>query len=120
MESNCIHARHVTRDANSNPFVRVVSGKRGGMFVERPWIILCPGQNAKGELRVKNTSKRNTAEERWNQNNHALHGYAEDIENDTSGNPKPLANYLKSLANISLPPEIESLYKKGGPEIWNH
>ena len=116
-ESNCIHARHVTEEAEIHPIVRIISGKRVALFVERPWIIPCPGQDASGELRVKKTTKRNTAEERWKQISQALHEYAEGLKPDASGEPKPLASYLNSLATLGLPSEIDTLYKKGGSKF---
>jgi hypothetical protein len=105
------------RVGDTGSVVRFISGKRVHMFVERPWIITRPGQDAKGELRLKNTAKRSTAQDRWDLIREALRREAQQLEVSASGIKSPVAEFLMSLAAVDLPAEVESRYKSGTPKF---
>jgi hypothetical protein len=102
---------------NIGSAVCFVSGKRVHMFVERPWIITRPGQNAKGELKVKSTTKRSTAQDRWDLIRESLGREAQQLPLSVSGDKSPVAEFLISLGRVELPAEVESSYRSGASKF---
>jgi hypothetical protein len=110
-------SNYVPHSKSLGSTVCFISGQRVHMFVERPWIITRPGQNAKGELKVKSTAKRSTAQDRWDLIRESLGREAKQLPVNASGGKSPVAEFLISLGGVELPAEVESGYKSGASKF---
>ncbi|KAF2493910.1 hypothetical protein BU16DRAFT_528101 [Lophium mytilinum] len=97
------------------------SGERFHLLMERPWIIVPPGQEADGSLRgtIKKSKALSciTAEERWNQIGAALLAEADILGYDKRGDRPPSGNFLESLANMKMPGAVDAMQKPAGPKF---
>ena len=94
------------------------TGRRIGRLVEKPWIIVPSGQNPDGGLREyrRGGVACGGAQQRWNDISDALMAEADKIGQNESGERPIIGQYLESLAQLSMPKEVEDMQKAGGPK----
>lgn len=112
------HRHHANGYQMTEHIVRF-SGRRIGRLVEKPWVIVPPGQNADGTLREYHGGEEAYAgaESRWVAVSEALEAEATRVGCDESGAFSLLGEYLTTLANLAMPPEVEEMQKAGGPQF---
>lgn len=88
------------------------AGTRMQLQLERPWVIVPPGQNADGSLRVPRRPKP-PARERWAQVGAALAREAEQSARDAHGEELPSVTFLRCLAALEMPEEVAELQRPG-------
>lgn len=112
------HRHHANGYQMTEHIVRF-SGQRIGRLVEKPWVIVAPGQNADGTLREYHGGEEAYAgaESRWVAVSEALEAEATRVGCDESGAFSLLGEYLTTLANLAMPPEVEEMQKAGGPQF---
>lgn len=116
------HSRYFTgrgiakEPALDNGNVRVVSGKRVDILVERPWVILPPEQTADGSLREMKRSNAAMAGavERWRAIGSALLQCADEEGYNSKEERGPLGQYLANLARLEMPEAVVDMQKPGG------
>ncbi|KIW09007.1 uncharacterized protein PV09_00904 [Verruconis gallopava] len=96
--------------------IRIVSGKRVGLLVERPWIILPPSRNTQEGLREVKSDEMATegAAERWHALSKALLRRAEEQGYNSREERSPLGQYLANLASMEMPESVRHMQKPGG------
>ena len=87
--------------------IEVFHGKRIALSTEKPWIIVPTGQNAEGNLRENKRSKLSSPGKRWAAINSLLLVEARTLAKDRDGNPTILAEYLRSLASLKVPGDLQ-------------
>ena len=95
------------------------TGHRLHGLIEKPWIIVPPGQDPDGGLRE---SRRGNvayagAQQRWKDISASLLAEADTIGRDASGNRPAIGEYLETLAELPMPTEVEDMQKAGGPKF---
>ena len=95
------------------------SGRRIGRCIEKPWIIVPPGQNPDG---TQKEDKRDngtliSALERWTALSKALNLEAERSGRDENGELTVGGEYLSSLAELEKPAMVEQMQEEGGPSF---
>ena len=95
------------------------TGSRIGRLIEKPWIIVPSGQNPDGSLREYRRGKvvYAGAQQRWNDISDALGAEADKIGRDEKGERPVIGEYLESLAQQSMPNEVEDMQKAGSPKF---
>lgn len=95
------------------------TGCRIGRLIEKPWVIVPSGQNPSGGLREYRRGKvaYAGAQQRWNDISDAIMAEADKIGHDEKGNRPVLGEYLQSLAQLSMPKEVEDMQKAGSPKF---
>lgn len=95
------------------------TGHRIGRLIEKPWVIVPSGQNPGGGLREYRRGKvaYAGAQQRWNEISDALMSEADEIGQDENGERPIIGEYLESLAQLSMPKEIEEMQKAGSPKF---
>lgn len=94
------------------------SGRRVDRMVEKPWVIVPEGQNANGTPReYQSEGEYPGAEPRWIAISEALQDEATRVGMDESGAFSLLGEYLTTLANLEMPPEVEGMQRAGGPKF---
>lgn len=91
------------------------SGRRIGRLLEKPWVLVPPGQYADGRKReIKRSKSRNLeTTHRWNVIAEALSAEAEKLGRNSQGELSVLGDYLTSLANLQMPSDVEGMQKVG-------
>lgn len=94
-------------------------GRRIDYLLEKPWVIVPPGQNPDGSLREHRRGKGVYAgtQQRWNDISNALLAEADKFGRDEKGERPVIGEYLESLAEFSMPKEVEDMQKAGGPKF---
>ena len=95
------------------------TGRRIGRLIEKPWIIVPSGQNPDGGLREARRCKVAYigAQQRWNDISDGLLAEADKIGRDDRGTRPVLGEYLQSIAELSMPKEVEDMQRAGGPKF---
>lgn len=94
-------------------------GRRIGRLIEKPWVLVPSGQNPDGGLREYRRGKVAYAgtQQRWNDVSDALLAEADKFGRDERGERPVIGEYLESLAELSMPKEVEDMQKAGGPKF---
>ena len=95
------------------------TGRRIGRLIEKPWVIVPSGQNPDGGLREPRRGKVAYigAQQRWNDISDALLAEADKIGQDDRGKRPVIGEYLESVAELSMPKEVEDMQRAGGPKF---
>ena len=95
------------------------AGRRIGRLIEKPWVIVPSGQNPDGSLREYRRGKTayTGAQQRWNDISDALTAEADKTGRDGRGERPVIGEYLESLAQLSMPKEIEDMQKAGSTKF---
>lgn len=95
------------------------SGRKIGNMVEKPWVIVPPGQNADGTLRKHHQGEKAYAgaQPRWAALSEALEAEARRVGCDELGELSLLGEYLITLAQREMPPEVEEMQNAEGPQF---
>ena len=112
-ESIMIHARE-SKCAERRSFY--FTGRRIAFLMERPWVIVPPGQQADGSLRGLKRGKpgeRDGPAERWDKIGVVLLNEADRMGVDTEGKRPPVGAYLKALGELPAPHGIQDLLRHG-------
>ena len=91
------------------------TGRRIGRLIEKPWVLVPSGQNPDGSLRAYRRGKvaYPGAEQRWSDVSDALMVEADEMGRDAWGERPVIGEYLESLAQLSMPREVEDMQKAG-------
>ncbi|MCJ1309471.1 hypothetical protein MMC25_003131 [Agyrium rufum] len=101
-----------SRNVHSNmQITQHVTGRRIGRKLQRPWMIVPPGQQVDGSLREHRRSKID-ASQRWQQISQALAAQAGTVKYE-DGSLGVLGQYLIDLSNLEMPTCVASLQKPG-------
>lgn len=94
-------------------------GRRISRLIEKPWVIVPSGQNPDGGLREYRRGKvaYAGAQQRWDDVSDALLAEADKFARDGRGERPVIGEYLESLAELSMPREVEDMQKAGGPKF---
>ncbi|MCJ1388544.1 hypothetical protein MMC18_001391 [Xylographa bjoerkii] len=114
--TSCYVPERMRADSSIAELTQRFGGRRVDRLLERPWIIVPPGQNADGSLREHRRGKGDGtgASQRWKAVSHILKGEAERGGRNKWGDLSILGDYLESLAMLEMPKEVEDLQKSGG------
>lgn len=95
------------------------SGRRVHRRLEKPWIIVPPGQGPDGcpRLREQNTGSSGDAKQRWTSVSEALMLEAGRLARGRNEEPSVLGGYLSALAALEMPAGLEIIQTVGGPKI---
>ena len=96
------------------------SGRKVGFLVEKPWVLVPPGQNANATSREHHHRVGEVyagAQPRWAAISEALEAEARRVGRDELGGFSLLGKHLMNLANLRMPPEVEYMQKAGGPKF---
>ncbi|KAL2042074.1 hypothetical protein N7G274_005262 [Stereocaulon virgatum] len=96
------------------------TGQRIGRLIEKPWIIIPPGQNPNGSPRYCYGLGKGAfagARPRWRTLADALMVEADMAGRKPSGERSVLGEYLESLASLTMPFEVESMQKAGNAKF---
>ena len=95
------------------------TGRRIGRLIEKPFVIVPSGQNPDGSLRQNRRGKvaYAGAQQRWDDLANALIVEADKIGQNERGDRPVLGEYLESLAQLSMPKEVEDMQKAGSPKF---
>ena len=95
------------------------TGRRIGRLVEKPFVIVPSGQNPNGSLRENRHGEMAYAgaQQRWGDLASALIAEADRIGRDEKGERLVLGEYLESLAQLSMPKEVENMQKAGSSKF---
>ena len=96
------------------------TGQRIGRLVEKPWIIIPPGQNPDGSPRYYYGSGKEAfagARPRWRTLADALMVEADNAGRNPIGERSVLGEYLESLASLTMPFEVESMQRAGNAKF---
>lgn len=95
------------------------TGRRIGRVIEKPWIIVPSGQNPDGSRRKyrKDEAASVPAQQRWKDISDALMTEADKNGRNESGERPITGEYLESLAQLSMPEEVEVMQKAGGTKF---
>ena len=95
------------------------TGRRIGRLFEKPWVIVPSGQTPDGSLREHRRGKvaYAGARQRWNDISGSLFAEADRLGRNRKGDRPVLGEYLESLAQLSMPLEVESMQKAGSPKF---
>ncbi|KAM0804420.1 hypothetical protein BDR22DRAFT_599332 [Usnea florida] len=95
------------------------TGRRIGRLVEKPFVLVPSGQNPNGSFRQNRRGELAYAgaQQRWDDLASALMAEADRIGQDENGERPVLGEYLESLAQLSMPKEIEKMQKAGSPKF---
>lgn len=95
------------------------SGRRVHHLLEKPWIMLPPGQDPNGRPRPErqNTGLPGGAKERWDAVSKALMIEAGKLDRGKYGELSVLGDYLSTLAKLEMPSEVEGMQTAGGPKM---
>ena len=107
-------------ESNVADLTQRFAGRRIERLLERPWIIIPPGQTPAGTLREHKRSKKggySGALHRWTAINELLREEAEKEGRNRWGDLSVLGDYLDSLSRLKMPKEVEDLQKAGGPKF---
>lgn len=117
--SNYIPRRYFGESYAMTEHVVRFTGRRIGRLIEKPWVIIPSGQNPDGGLREYRRGKvaYAGAQQRWNDISGALIAEADKIGQDERGERPVTGEYLESLAQLSMPKEVEDMQKPGSPKF---
>lgn len=95
------------------------SGRRVHRLLEKPWILVPPGQHADGRSRPERYNMRlsGDAKQRWASVSEALLMEADRLEKRRNGELSKLGDYLSALATLQMPTEVEAMQMVGDPKI---
>jgi hypothetical protein len=119
-ESDYVPKRFGKLTYNMSEHIVRFTGQRIGRLVEKPWIILPPGQNPNGSPRYCYGLGKEAfagARPRWRTLADALMVEADMAGRQLSGERAVLGEYLESLASLSMPFEVESMQKAGNAKF---
>ena len=107
-------------DSNLADLAQRFAGRRIDRLLERPWIIVPPGQIPEGSLRECRQSEEgaiNGVLQRWNAIADLLRKEAEKGGRNKWGDLFVLGDYLNSLSKLEMPKEVENLQRTEGPKF---
>lgn len=95
------------------------TGRRIGRLIEKPWVIVPSGLTADGSMREHRRGKvaYAGAQQRWNDISDALMAEADRMGQNESGERPVIGEYLESLAQLSMPKEVEDMQKAGSAKF---
>ena len=95
------------------------TGCRIGQVIEKPWIIVPSGQKPDGSRRRyrKDEAASAGAQQRWKDISDALMTEADKNGRNEKGERPICGEYLESLAQPSMPTEVEDMQKAGGKKL---
>lgn len=95
------------------------TGRRIGRVIEKPWIIVPSGQKPDGSRRRyrKDETASAGAQQRWKDISDALMTEADKNGRNEKGERPISGEYLESLAQLSMPQEVEEMQKAGGAKF---
>ena len=95
------------------------TGRRIGQVIEKPWIIVPSGQKPDGSRRRyrKDEAASAGAQQRWKDISDALMTEADKNGRNEKGERPICGEYLESLAQLSMPTEVEDMQKAGGKKL---
>ena len=91
-------------------------GQRISRVLEKPWIIVPPGQNPDGSRRNSYGVGRQmsaSAEQRWGAMSNAILAEADKAGVNPQGDRSVLGQYLESVSELPMPSEVEDMQKVG-------
>jgi hypothetical protein len=91
------------------------SGFRVDFLAERPWVIVPPRAAVDGSPSKRKGST--SVEKRWNDICQALIRESDERGMDKHGNIPPSAEFLKALATMQMPAEVDSMQEPGSKEF---
>ena len=114
--SRLVPTRVVKGVMNLDELTQTFSGRKVDRTTEHKWVLVPPGQNPDGALRTLKRSKGAYAGsgERWSQISAALLAEAEVWGAGKDDDAGVMEQYLKSLALLNMPADVEALQKVGG------
>lgn len=117
--SHYVPRRYSGEAYNMTEHIVRFTGRRIGRLIEKPWIIVPSGQNPNGGLREYRRGKvaYAGAQQRWNDISSSLLAEADKAGRDGQGERPIIGEYLESLAQLSMPKEVEDMQKAGSPKI---
>ena len=107
-------------DSNLANLAQRFAGRRIERLLERPWIIVPPGQSPDGSLREYGRSEEgavNGVLQRWSAIADLLREEAEKGGRNKWGDLFVLGDYLNSLSKLEMPKEVEILQRAEGPKF---
>lgn len=118
-DSRYVPRRYSSKAYTMTEHILRFSGRRIGRLIEKPWIFVPSGQNPDGSLRDYRRGKVAYAgtQQRWNDISDALLAEADKFGRDERGERPVIGEYLESLAELSMPKEVEDMQKAGGPKF---
>ncbi|MCJ1224726.1 hypothetical protein MMC12_001371 [Toensbergia leucococca] len=104
---------------NMTELTQRFSGRRIGRLMERPWVLVPPGQNSDGTLREHKRNKEAYvgAKQRWTAVSEALSIEAKRCGGSKCGGLSATGEYLASLAKLDMPAEVEEMQRAGGSKF---
>lgn len=117
--SSIVAERHHGNEHQMTEHIVRFSGRKIGNMVEKPWVIVPPGQNADGTLRKHHQGEKAYAgaQPRWAALSEALEAEARRVGCDELGELSLLGEYLITLAKREMPPEVEDMQNAEGPQF---
>ena len=108
--------RHRSEAFTMSELIVRFSGRRIGRHVERPWIMVPPGQNPDGTVREGKRSNGAcpSVRGRWVALSRALNLEAEKSGGDENGALTVGGEYLASLAKLEMPAAVGAMQEEGG------
>ncbi|KAF2638327.1 hypothetical protein P280DRAFT_81515 [Massarina eburnea CBS 473.64] len=110
--TNCdmVHRQDLAVGAKS--LHQIFAGTRVDFLLERPWVIVPPGQDVDGKVGQKTDT--GSVEERWRHICDELMKESKERGLDENGEMPPSAEYLKELASMVIPNGVSDMQKPGG------
>ncbi len=117
--SHYVPRRYSGEAYNKSEHIVRFTGCRIGRLIEKPWVIVPSGQNPDGSLREYRRGKvaYSGAQPRWNDISDALRAEADKFGHDGRGERPVIGEYLESLANLSMPKDVEDMQKAGSAKF---
>lgn len=95
------------------------SGRRVHRQLEKPWVLVPPGQSPDGRPRPdkQNIGLPGDAKGQWASVSKALMMEADKLGRGRNGELSVLGDYLSTLADLEMPAEVGGMQKAGGPKM---
>lgn len=95
------------------------TGRRVDRLVEKPWVIVPPGQEPNGGLRKLKTNETGHvgAKQRWNSISESLVAESDRLERNERGEHSILGEYISALAQLKMPSDVKDIQKVGGQKF---
>jgi hypothetical protein len=108
--SSCLFVPDHDIRSGAKKYHQVFAGYRIDYLAERPWVILAPQKTAE---HASDAADILPVEKRWDEICRALGREAEERGMDKNGNISPTAEFLKALAIMQMPTEVQAMQESG-------